>query len=343
MIEFNPGSRHHIAKVLKERYNWKPKEFTDAGQPKVDETVLSALPYPEIKPLIEYLTVNKRLGQLSDGKKSWLRYVTPEGRIHGYVNTNGAITGRMTHSKPNLAQVPAVRAPYGKECRELFLPTKNYLQIGADASGLELRCLAHYMAKWDNGEYANVILTGDIHSMNQKAAGLPSRDNAKTFIYAFLYGAGDEKIGAIVSKGSKEGRRLKKQFLNKTPAIKKLKEKVEEIVKERGYLKGLDGRQLKIRSAHSALNTLLQSAGAIIMKKALVILDENLQKNYTAGIDYEFIANIHDEFQIEALPQYADTIGKEAVKAIKEAGKYFKFRCPLDGEYKIGKNWAECH
>ncbi len=179
--------------------------------------------------------------------------------------------------------------------------------------------------------------------MNQVAAGLPTRSNAKTFIYAFLYGAGDAKIGAIVEKGNKEGRKLKKQFLARTPAIAKLKSAVEKAVKQRGYLKGLDGRHLKIRSPHSALNTLLQSAGALIMKKALVILDENLQKKYKAGVDYEFIANIHDEFQIEALPHIADDIGKEAVKAIKLAGKHFSFRCPLDGEFMTGMNWAKCH
>ncbi len=146
LVEFNPASRHHIAKVLKDRYNWKPKEFTNSGQPKVDESVLSELKYPESKLLSEYLMINKRLGQLAEGDKAWLKLVSNKSRIHGYVITNGAVTGRMTHNNPNVAQVPAIRAAFGKECRELFHPTQGYVQIGADASGLELRCLAHYMA-----------------------------------------------------------------------------------------------------------------------------------------------------------------------------------------------------
>lgn len=344
LVEFNPGSRAHIARCLQKRYGWKPTEFTASGQPKVDEEVLKKLPYPEVPLLIEYLMIEKRLGQLADGNEAWLKHVEQDGRIHGYVNTNGAVTGRMTHSHPNVAQVPAVRAPYGKECRELFGPPPGMVQVGADASSLELRCLAHYMARYDGGAYARIILEGDIHTENQKAAGLPTRDSAKTFIYAFLYGAGDEKLGQIIGKGRTAGRKLRKQFLEKLPALAKLKQAVEKAVKTRGYLIGLDGRHLPIRSEHSALNTLLQSAGALVMKKALVILDETLQEmGYVPGQDYEFMANIHDEWQIACRPEIAETVGKTAVEAIRRAGEHFGFRCPLDGEYKIGANWAETH
>lgn len=344
LVTFNPNSRQHIYKCLMRKYDWKPTEFTDSGQPKVSEEVLKSLPYPEAQKLAEYLMIQKRIGQLAEGDKAWLKLVKSDNRIHGEVITNGAVTGRMTHNNPNVAQVPAVRAPYGYECRSLFRPSPGYLLVGADASGLELRCLAHYMAKWDGGEYAKVILEGDIHTVNQKAAGLPTRDNAKTFIYAFLYGAGDEKIGQIIGKGKSAGRKLKKQFLAKTPALAKLKDAVERVVKKRGYLIGLDGRHLKIRSTHAALNTLLQSAGALIMKKALVILDKSLQdKGYVPGRDYEFLANVHDEWQIEALPEIAEDVGKTAVEAIRKAGEHFKFRCQLDGEYRVGKSWAETH
>lgn len=343
LVEFNPNSRVHIAKGLMGKYGWKPTVLTPGGQPQINEEILSKLPYPEAELLNEYLMIQKRISQLAEGHSAWLKMVRPDGRIYGSVITNGAVTGRMTHNSPNLAQVPAVDVPYGKECRSLFTVPDDKVLVGADASGLELRCLAHYMARFDNGAYARELLEGDIHTANQKAAGLPTRDNAKTFIYAFLYGAGDEKIGSIINGTKADGRRLKQKFLKATPAIAELKAQVEHVAKKRKYLIGLDGRHLKIRSLHSALNTLLQSAGAVIMKKALVILDDNLQQHLTPGEDYEFVANIHDEWQIECKPEYAEFVGKSAVEAIKLAGIHFNFRCPLDGEYKIGKTWAETH
>ena len=181
LIEFNPGSRLQIADRLTKLYGWKPEEFTESGQPKIDETILEALPYPPCKLLATRFMVEKRLGQLAEGDAAWLK-LERNGRIHGSVNTIGAVTGRCTHSSPNMAQVPSIKAPYGAECRELFCAPEGMVQVGCDASGLELRCLAHYMAKWDGGVYAKVLLEGDIHTVNQQAAGLPTRDNAKTFI-----------------------------------------------------------------------------------------------------------------------------------------------------------------
>lgn len=351
LTEFNPSSRQHIAYHLKRKYGWEPTAFTDKGEPMVDEGVLSKLPYPEASTLSEYLMIEKRIGQLAEGDQAWLKNVNPQtGRIHGGVITNGAVTGRMTHNRPNLAQVPAVGAPYGEECRSLFIVPKGRSQVGADASGLELRNLAHYMGRYDGGAYAKVILEGDIHSVNQAAAGLPTRAGAKRFIYAYLYGAGDATIGEIIGGTATEGRKIKAKFLKKTPALKSLKEAIDAAVKSKGHLVGLDGRILPIRSSHSALNTLLQSAGAVVMKKALVILDDKLQamglKNTSHSkthYDYEFILNIHDEWQIECWPHLAETIGKAAVESIREAGEWYKFRCPLDGEYKIGINWKETH
>lgn len=179
---FNPGSRQHIADRLIAKYDWKPKQYTNSGQVQIDESVLEGLKYPEAKLLNEYLLVEKRLGQITEGKQAWVKAVEADGRIHGRVNTMGAVTGRMTHSSPNLAQVPKVGSPYGEECRSMFTVPAGKKLVGCDASGLELRCLAHYMGRWDGGAYAHVILNGDIHSENQKAAGLPTRDNAKTFI-----------------------------------------------------------------------------------------------------------------------------------------------------------------
>jgi hypothetical protein len=343
-VTFNPGSRQHIADRLGALYGWKPREFTDSGQAKVDETTLEGLKYPEAPLLIEYLTVEKRLGQLSEGKQAWFKAVKADGRIHGRVTQNGAVTGRMTHSNPNIAQVPSAGAPYGPECRGLFGVPKGKKQVGADASGLELRCLAHFMGRWDGGAYSLVILDGDVHTTNQVAAGLGDRNQAKTFIYAFLYGAGDEKIGSIVGKGKVAGAALKAQFLAGLPALANLIKAIKATVRKQGFLRGLDGRKLHVRSEHAALNTLLQSAGAVVMKKALVLLDRKLQEDgLVPGVDYEFVANIHDEFQIEVSETYAEQVGKAATDAIFRAGAHFGFRCPLAGEFKIGNDWYETH
>lgn len=370
---FNPGSRDHIANRLKTLYGWKPTVFTPEGKPKIDEEVLSELKFPEIALLLEYLTVAKRLsqcatpapkmlksGQASKAKakksEAWIDAVSKkDGRIHGRVNQNAAVTGRMTHSGPNMAQVPKVQhckkrgvlmgleGGWGYECRQLFTVPKGKKLVGADASGLELRCLAHFMALHDGGAYARVLLEGDIHTVNMEAAGLPNRDAAKTFIYAFLYGAGDGKIGSIIGKGRKAGGVLRKQFLAGLPALRKLVAGVKKAA-AKGWIRGLDGRRLHIRSGHAALNTLLQSAGALVMKKALHILDTRLQElGLVPGVNYEFVANVHDEWQIEVDEEYAELVGRTAVESITAAGDYFGFRCPLAGEYKIGNNWAETH
>jgi len=331
--EFNLGSRQQIGKYL-QRFGWKPTQFTETGQPIVDEKVLSTVTdIPEAMLIAEYLLVQKRIAQV----QSWLDAVDEDtGRVHGYVNSNGAVTGRMTHSSPNLAQVPAVYSPYGKECRSCWTVPKGYKLVGCDASGLELRMLAHYM---DDEAYTNEIINGDIHTANQIAAGLPTRDKAKTFIYAFLYGAGDAKIGTIVDGTKRDGAKLKAEFLRNTPSLGALRDRVE-VASGRGHLFGLDGRKLFIRSSHAALNTLLQSAGAIIMKKALQILDE-----YATiwGIEYKFVGNIHDEIQAQVRSDQSESFGRLAVASIEAAGKYFELRCPLAGQYKIGDNWADTH
>jgi len=342
-VVFNPASRDHIADRLQKLRGWKPELMTEQGKPKVDEAVLKTLDYPEAALLNEYLLINKRIGQLATGANGWLKMVK-DGKIHGRVNTNGAATGRCTHSKPNVAQTPSIGAAYGKECRELFHAPEGYSLVGADLSGLELRCLAHFMSKYDDGSYADVVVNGDIHTLNQKAAGLPTRNNAKTFIYGFLYGAGPAKIGSIVNGSEKEGRKLIAKFMKATPAIKLLRAAVAEAVEKQGYLAGLDGRQLPIRSGHAALNTLLQSAGAVLSKKASVILYENLTLNDLKwGEDWAQVAHIHDEVQLIARKEIADYVGQQAVKSFQLAGEYYDFRCPITGEYKVGNNWADTH
>jgi DNA polymerase I-like protein with 3'-5' exonuclease and polymerase domains len=340
-VVFNPGSRHHIANRLTAFHNWVPKEFTPDGRAKVDEAVLSKLPYPEAKLLTEYLLVQKRLGMLAEGNNAWLKMVKTDGRIHGEVITNGAVTGRATHRNPNVAQTPGVGAPYGLECRRLFSAPRGLKIVGADVSGLELRMLAHFMAYYDDGVYGKEVVEGDVHTANQKAAGLDTRNQAKTFIYAFLYGAGPEKIGSIVGKGAKHGKLLKERFLEKTPALAKLIGAVQQ-ASNRGYLVGLDGRRLHIRSSHAALNTLLQSAGALVCKQWMVEVDRMLTVEQWSH-KVQQVAWVHDECQFECDPEIAEEFGKKCVECIAKAGDFFNITIPLTGEYKVGNNWAETH
>lgn len=320
---FNPGSRQQVAERLEGKGAvWK--SFTETGKAKVDETTLAELEIPEAQLVLEYLTLSKRLGML----KSWLDAVNGS-RIHGYVNSCGAVTGRMTHSKPNMAQIPS-ESTY----RECFTVEEGNVLVGADASGLELRCLAHYMK--DEG-YIKELLDGDVHSATQTAAQLATRADAKRFTYALLYGAGDAKLGAILGGTAKDGKRARDSYLRNMPAFGRLVRKVESLASE-GSLPGIDGRRVWIRHQHAALNTLLQSCGAIVMKQALVIAYNKL-----CNVPHKFVANVHDEFQVETTPEHADLVGRTLVQSIIEAGEQLNLRCPLDGEYKVGKTWAETH
>ena len=328
---FNPGSRQQIAKRLMS-LGWKPTKKTEKGSVIVDEGTLDGVNIPEAKLIAEYLMLQKRYAQV----KSWTDAVEEDGRVRGKVITNGAVTGRMTHHSPNMAQIPSSSSPFGRECRDCWTVDEGYKLVGADASGLELRMLAHYMKDKD---YVKEVIEGDIHTKNQIAAGLQTRPQAKTFIYAFLYGAGAAKIGSIVGGGAREGETLIKSFLDNTPALKTLRAKVERMA-EKGYLPGLDGRKLFVRSAHSALNTLLQGAGAIVMKQAMIILDGKIRKE---KLDAHFVVNVHDEWQLEVLEKDADRVGQLAVESLEETTKELDLFCPLTGEYKVGSTWADTH
>jgi len=326
---FNPASRQQISKRL-QGIGWKPKKYTEKGSVIVDESVLRGVNIPEAKLICEYLLLQKRLPQVT----SWIEAVSDKHRVHGKVITNGAVTGRMTHHSPNLAQIPSVHAEYGSECREQWVVDPGYKLVGIDASGLELRMLAHYM---EDEEYTKEVVDGDIHTKNQLAAGLDTRAKAKTFIYAFLYGAGPKKIGSITGTN---GTVIIDKFMKNVPALAKLKEKIAVNLRNKGSLPGLDGRRLFIRSEHAALNTLLQGAGAVVMKKALVIFDKYIKLH---ELDAHFVANVHDEGQLEVKEEEAELVGQLGVKAIVEAGKALRLNCPLDGEYKVGDNWKQTH
>jgi len=373
---FNPGSRPQIINRLQTLYGWIPTSFTDKGNPSIDDEVLQAMPYPIAADLREYLTLNKCLGTVATGEKAWLKKVK-NGRIHGRVNTNGAVTGRMTHSNPNLGQVPSSKNIYGKQCRKLFIVDEGYILLGSDAKGIELRMLAGYMAKYDNGAYAEAVVNGDkklgtdAHTLNMKAAGLFTRDAAKTFMYALLYGSGNANLGIIYLEDMPEDMRqdfntkyptgepreealkqlggtAKNKLMAGLPALKQLKDSVEKAAK-RGYLIGLDGRRIHIRENYRALNTLLQGASAVIMKKALMLLDDKLiaaglkNSDMVNNVDYEFVANVHDEFQIQVREKHAKLVADLSDESFIEAGEHFNFQVKVEGEAQIGKNWSETH
>jgi DNA polymerase-1 len=394
LTEFKPSSRDHIQDRLQQLYGWKPTAYGNDGKASVDESVLSSLPYPLIPKLLNFLVLSKTIGQLATGKLAWLKFVR-DGRIHGRIDAMGCITWRCSHSKPNLGQVPSVatydpshaksgtpiygiKGKFGADCRSLFTVPDGHTLCGHDGSGLELRCLGHYMAKYDGGDYSREVVDGDVHTVNQRAIGLRERKSSKVWIYAYLYGSGDGLLGKITladmtpedqraffdehgHSGEKLekalaslGRKGRSSIADKIPALGKLIADVKKKAKAQGQLRAIDGRVIKIRAAHSALNAVLQSAGAIIMKRWLVILDQDMQdagylpyqwvaRGEAATASYEFVANVHDEAQTEVKDIAVDAYHKAAVEAFPKAGDYYKFRAPITGEGKCGRVWTDTH
>jgi DNA polymerase-1 len=345
VVTFNPGSRQQIGEKLIE-LGWKPKKLTPTGQPIVDEDTLKGILFPEGQIIAEYLLLQKRIAQV----ESWLEAMGSDGRVHGKVITNGAVTGRATHSKPNMAQIPNTSSIYGKECRECWTVEEGNVQVGVDLSGIELRCLSHYM---QDAEWQSILLEGDVHWKNTQAFGLVpmneertdsdehtyKRNLSKTLCYSVLYGAGAAKVGSTVGGSAREGQKLIDNFMNNTPGLKRLSKKVLGFA-AKGYVPGLDGRKVWVRSDHAALNSLLQSAGAIIAKKWIICLTEDLKAK---KIPYKLLAWVHDEVQLETSKEYGDMVGKIVAQAATKAGELLKMRCPIAAEYRVGKNWYECH
>jgi len=339
-IPFNPASDAQVVAGLQKKYGWVPTVMTDSGKPSAATDVLKTLPYPEAALLVEHAELSKLLTFVEDWE---LRANEPPGNfIHGSVNPQGAVTGRMTHSQPNLAAVPKANgnpASWGTKLRALFIPRKGCHLVGCDLSGLELRMLAHYMFRHDDGAYADIILKGDIHSHNQQQAGLATRDQAKRFIYAFLYGAGDAELGRICGTNDAGGKRIRRKFLRNLPALEKVKTSAEVSAS----LRLPDGRMLPVRSKHAALNAQLQGSGAIVAKKWLLLMKEKLDQ--LAAGKYQFVLNVHDEVQIEVNGDaiLADTVGKVCQQCSLLAGQALGIKIPIDSEYKVGQSWADTH
>jgi len=361
LVEFNPGSRHMIANRLKALYDWKPEVFTPSGEAEISESSLRGLDFPIVDKLQEYLMLTKRLGQIAEGKENWIGHATDNAQtglfhIHGRVKQNDCITHRAAHSHPNLGQVVSNDKRYGIECRSLFTVPNGWVMLGSDAAGLEARCLAHYMARWDDGSYGDVVLDGDVHSVNMEALGLTHRPTAKTWFYAYLYGAGDLLLGthllgpaASEAKRKAAGKRARSRFESNLPALRYLVQGVKQQAKAKGYVKLIDGRRCYIRSEHAALNSLLQGTGAVICKSWIVEFNRRLHEEFGSrpggGWDQEWAAMlwVHDEVQLAVREEYAPLVAKILVESIQAMTLHYDFRLPLDGESKIGNNWSETH
>jgi DNA polymerase I len=390
IVEFNPGSRDHIAKVLKDR-GWKPTKFTDGGKAQFDEEVLQSVVtlYPEMAGVDRYLMLDKRLSQLADGKQAWLTAVKDDGRIHGVINPMGTTTSRASHFLPNLGQVPNMASPYGPECRELFYAPKGWKFLGADMSGLELRGLGHYLVPLDGGKYMGIVTNGDPHWLHAQVMGLAEglrdkhnelhtivrEDGSKRFIYAYIYGCWDEKAGQIIfdclvkarREGGPEGqalfdkfftnargeqrslqqvgKKVRDAFLTRIDGFGQLKEKLSYQVEKFKWVYGLDDRRIPTRSEHSALNFLIQSCGAILCKRWVCDVYEDLCSKYKWGWDGDFVMVlwVHDEIQIICREGLETEIGDIVVAHARKSGEPYGFRGPLDSTAKVGQTWRDTH
>lgn len=345
----NPRSRQQIISFFQERYGWVPEKETDKGNPIIDEAVLETLPYDEAVAFSRLFRLNKQIAMISD-ESGWLSFVR-DGRVHGSVITNGAVTGRCTHSKPNMAQIDA-KDPRMRQC---WIAKEGWDLISMDADQLEVRALAHFTHPHDNGDLKLTILEGDLHSQNQEFCGFENRKTAKTALYAFIYGAGNEKLGKIESseepsrvfgKGTliQKGKRVRENLNRSMYGLIELVKRINLALGERGFLYGLDGRKLFIRSQHAALNTLLQSAGAVVMKMCLVEFWKLMREaGYVHGVDFGLVANVHDEIVLEARPEISEKIKKIIDNAISNVVVYKKIKCPLTMGFAKGHNWSEIH
>ena len=414
-VTFNPSSRRHAVKKLKE-LGWVPEAFTEGGEPKLDDDVLESMSedFPQASKLVEYLLLDKRLGQLADGDNAWLKKVGEDGRMHGAYDTMGTVHSRASHFSPNMGQVPAAKSPYGGECRALFGPNgartpdgEEIVQVGADMSGLQLRALGHLLHPLDGGAYKDIVISGDVHWSHTQAMGLVGPDEprdkhselhnilrekgAKTFGYSYLFGCFPPKSGKVVrdclvaakNKNPEWGYLFDKFFkqVKKNGTVKirtdkevgtevrksfderlklgKLNSKLKKIRTTKvwpdgqgnmvphkwvGHLPGLDGRWVPCRSDHSALNFACSSAEAILCKQWICdAYDALIAKGYVWGKDFWFMVWVHDEVQVACRKSIAEEVGQTLVKCAEEAGRKLGFRVPLASEYKIGRNWLECH
>jgi DNA polymerase I-like protein with 3'-5' exonuclease and polymerase domains len=336
--DLNPTSRDHIAWVMKEFYGWKPTQFTDKGKATIDEVVLTEIGTPIALEFLQCLDLNKQLGMLSEGTNAWLKLLR-NGRVHHHcsVATN---THRCAHRNPNLAQVPS-----DARFRKLFTATPGLRMVGADLSGIELRMFAHYLSRYDSGRYGEILLNGDIHQVNADKIGI-SRKLVKTVTYAFLYGAGNEKIGhsydpqLSADKARKKGAEIRQAYLDAIEGLDELVKAVQSKVKQTGYINSIDGRRIAVDGPHKSLNYLLQSGAGCIAKRWMLIANDQIKQ---LNIDAHQLAFIHDEIQYEVTPAQANDLMFNLELSAALAGEYYGLRVPIAAEAKQGDSWSEVH
>jgi len=333
--DFNPQSRDHISWILQTHCDWTPTSLTASGKAVIDETVLKDIGTDISLRFLRVLELTKQLGMISEGVNAWQKLVTTSSRIHHHCSV-GCATHRASHRNPNLSQVPS-----DERFRRLFTASPDLVMVGADLSGIELRMLAHYLARYDGGRYADILLNGDIHQENADKIGI-SRRQVKTVTYAFLYGAGDQKIGTSFDgslgedKAKRKGKEIRKAFVDAIPGLSDLLQAVKRAA-ERGFVRGLDGRNISVDKGHVALNYLLQGSAAIIAKRWMVLADAQLDSHsHQLGF-------IHDELQYETIPASVNDLKFLLELTAVQAGEYYNLRLPIAAESKSGKNWAEVH
>ena len=339
--ELNPTSRDHIAWILTTFYGWTPTLLTTTGKPVIDEIILTEIASGGISIAAEFakcLDITKKLGMISEGTNAWLKLCTTASRVHHHCSV-GCATFRMSHKNPNLAQVPS-----DERFRKLFTATPGQVMVGADLSGIELRMLSHYLARYDSGRYADILLNGDIHQVNADKIGI-SRRLVKTVTYAFLYGAGDIKIGlsydsSLSSAAAKsKGKEIRDAYIEAIPGLDDLLAAIRK-ASERGFVKAIDGRKVLVDSPHKALNFCLQSSAGVVAKRWLLINQQTINKTKLCCSQLAFV---HDELQFECAPEHAKDLSTSLVYSAAAAGEYYKLRIPIAAEAKQGKNWSEVH
>lgn len=335
--DLNPTSRDHIAWIMQTHYGWKPTEFTDKGKPVIDEVVLKDIGTEIALQFFRCLELTKFLGMLSEGVNAWLKLVR-NNRIHHHCSV-ATITHRCAHRKPNLGQVPSE-----SEFRKLFRASPDYVMVGADLAGIELRMLGHYLARYDGGRYADILLNGDIHQENADKIGI-SRKLVKTVTYAFLYGAGDQKIGLSYdaqlseNKAKEKGKEIRQAYMDAIPGLQKLVEATKTASK-RGYIRSIDGRHISCNSPHKALNMLLQSSAGVIAKRWMLLTHEAIIR---AGIEAHQLAFVHDELQFETKPNFIDDLKFALLWGAAGAGEHYNLRIQIAADAKSGRDWSEVH
>jgi len=280
--------------------------------------------------LSEYYTLRSRHSVM----KGWFPHIDENSRLHGDVFNVGTPTFRQTHKI--IANLPSGKAVLGPEIRRLFIARPGYKLVSADSAGCQLRLLAHFMRD-DN--YTREVLEGDIHQKNADILGC-SRNDAKPFIFAYLYGAGGKKLGSILGVSDKEGNRLKKKFTAAFPALGALIDRIKAVTNEHGFIPGLDDRPIYTESQHKALNYLIQGAEAVVMKYTIIMVEEELAK---AGLDQSILLFYHDEVTYEVREDQAEEAKEIIMRCFEEAPKALGVDIMTCGDCNIGEDYYDVH